>query len=143
MDGVAPDALEFTLLTAARTGEVLEARWQEVELKTRLWTIPASRTKAGREHRVPLSDRALEILRGLADARASEFVFPGLKRNRPLSSIAMQAVMRRMNVDATVHGFRSAFRDWTGESTQFPREVAEAARAHQMDDSVERAWARG
>jgi integrase len=142
--GIAPRALEFTVLTAARSGEVLGARWSEFDLEARVWTVPASRTKAGREHRVPLSPRAVEMLRGMEQMRVSEFVFPGAKGGRPLSAInTLETVLRRMKVDVTVHGFRSAFRDWAGERTTFPREVAEAALAHLVGDAVERAYRRG
>jgi integrase len=142
-EGVAPRALEFAILTAARSGEVLGARWDEFDLEARIWTVPAARMKAGREHRVPLSGRALEILREMEQNRLGEFVFPGTKLGRPLSTMAMEMVLRRMKVDATVHGFRSAFRDWAGERTSFPREVAEAALAHLVGNAVERAYRRG
>jgi integrase len=142
-EGVASYALEFAILTAARSGEVLGARWDEFNLDAALWTVPAARMKGSREHRVPLSERAVEILRQMEQARFSEFVFPGLKRNRPLSGMALEMVLRRMKVDVTVHGFRSAFRDWAGERTHFPREVAEAALAHLVGDAVERAYRRG
>lgn len=141
--GPAPAGLEFAILTAARSGEVLGARWQEIDLQARVWTVPAERMKAGREHRVPLSDRAVAILKSMHSQRVSEFVFPGMKADRPLSIMALEMVLRRMKVDATVHGFRSAFRDWTGERTAFPREVAEAALAHLVGDEVERAYRRG
>jgi integrase len=142
-EGIAPRALEFAILTAARSGEVLGARWDEVNVDTGQWIVPATRMKAGREHRVPLSARAVEILRQMEQAQFSEFVFPGLKRNRPLSGMALDRVLRRMKVDVTVHGFRSAFRDWAGERTSFPREIAEAALAHLVGDAVERAYRRG
>lgn len=143
MDAVAARALEFTILTAGRTGEVLGATWDEIDFDRKLWIVPETRMKAGREHRVPLTNRALELLKGLADVSTSEYIFPGLKRGRPLSSMAMEALLRRLKLDITVHGFRSAFRDWAGECTHFPREVAEAALAHQVGDSVERAYRRG
>ena len=142
-EGVAARALEFLILTAARSGEVLGARWDEIDLDAKLWTVPRERMKAGLEHRVPLSRRAVAILSELEATRASEFVFPGLKRGSPLSSMALEMTMRRMKADATVHGFRSTFRDWAGECTSFPREVAEAALAHLVGDSVERAYRRG
>ena len=143
MDGGAPRALEFALLTAARSGEVLGARWQEIDLEKKLWTVPASRMKGGREHRVPLSDRATEIVREMAKRRLSDFVFPGAKPGKPLSAMALEMVMRRVKAEFTVHGFRSAFRDWAGERTAFAREVAEAALSHLIGDSVERAYRRG
>jgi integrase len=99
--------------------------------------------KAGRVHRVPLSDRAVAVLKAVLATRTSEFVFPGMKADRPLSVMALEMVLRRMKVDATVHGFRSTFRDWTGERTAFPREIAEAALAHLVGDEVERAYRRG
>lgn len=142
-EGIAARALEFAILTAARSGEVFGARWDEFNLEARVWTVPATRMKAGREHRVPLSARAVEILREMQQNRLSDLVFPGVKVGRPLSVMALEMVLRRMKVDVTVHGFRSAFRDWAGERTSFPREVAEAALAHLVGDAVERAYRRG
>jgi integrase len=136
-------ALEFLTLTAARSGEVLGARWAEFDLEGKVWTIPAARMKAGREHRVPLSSRALAVLEAVAEAKTGEFVFPGQRAGKPLSGMAMEMVLRRMNVDVTVHGFRSSFRDWCGEATSFPRELAEAALAHVSGDATERAYRRG
>lgn len=141
--GAAPAALEFAILNAARSGEVLGASWNEVDLDTRVWTIPAERMKAGRAHRVPLTERGVEILKAMSQVRTSDFVFPGMRAQRPLSVMALEMVLRRMNADVTVHGFRSAFRDWAGESTAFPREIAEAALAHLVGDEVERAYRRG
>jgi integrase len=141
--GVPARALEFTILTAARSGEVLGARWDEVKFHVALWTVPAARTKGGREHRIPLSRRAIEILEEMQELRRSEFVFPGVKSCKPMSVTTMADQLRRLKVDATVHGFRSAFRDWAGERTSFPREVAEAALAHLVGDEVERAYRRG
>jgi integrase len=140
---VASRALEFLILTAARSGEVLGARWSELDLAARLWVVPAVRMKHGREHRVPLSVRAVEILREMERDRLSEFVFPGVKHQKPRSGMALDRVLQRMRADVTVHGFRSAFRDWAGERTNFPREVAEAALAHLVGDAVERAYRRG
>ena len=143
-EGVSSLALEFTILSAARSGEVLGARWEEIDREAKLWTIPASRTKAGREHRVPLTDRMLAILDTVEGIRTGDFVFPGRKRGKPLSGMMMEARLRRMKVEnATVHGFRSAFRDWAAEETSFPREVAEAALAHVVGDTTERAYRRG
>jgi integrase len=142
-EGIAPRALEFVILTAARSGEVFGARWDEFDLEARVWTVPAVRMKAGREHRVPLSERAVKILLDMQQRRLSNLVFPGVKAGRPLSVMAFEMVLRRMKVDVTVHGFRSAFRDWAGERTHFPREVAEAALAHLVGDAVERAYRRG
>jgi integrase len=143
IDGVAARALEFAVLTAARSGEVLGARWSEFDLEAKVWTVPAARMKAGREHRVPLSDRAVAIMEAMGTVRSGDFVFPGAKRGRPLSVMALAMTMRRMSVEYTVHGFRSAFRDWAGERTHFPREVAEAALAHVVGDETERAYRRG
>jgi integrase len=143
MDGVAPRALELTILTAARSGEVLGAQWAEIDVESRVWTVPAHRTKGAREHRVPLSNRALDIVSTMHVIRSSDFVFPGARPDRPLSSMALEMVLRRAQVSATVHGFRSAFRDWAGERTSFAREIAEAALAHLVGDQVERAYRRG
>jgi len=123
-------ALELCLLTAARLGEILGIRWPEIDLDRKIWTVPAHRMKAGREHRIPLSQRAVAILRRLEKTKAGEFVFPGQARNKPLSNMAMEMVLRRMKVeDATVHGFRSSFRDWAGNVSSFPREITETALA--------------
>lgn len=138
-------ALEFTILTAARSGETYLATWKEFDLKAAIWTVPKERMKAQREHRVPLSPRAVQILKELAllGTDPNAFVFPGQKKERPLSGLAMEMTLRRMKVDVTVHGFRSSFRDWCGEATEFPREVAEAALAHVVGDETERAYRRG
>ncbi|KAA2241164.1 tyrosine-type recombinase/integrase [Salinarimonas soli] len=142
-EGVASLALEFCILTAARSGEVFGARWSEIDRKAKVWTIPAERMKGGREHRVPLTDRALEILAAVETIRTSDYVFPGQRKGRPLSTMAMEMLLRRMKIEnATVHGFRSSFRDWAGESTSFPRDVAEAALAHVVGDETERAYRR-
>jgi integrase len=143
MEGIAPKALEFTILTAARSGEVLGAYWEEMDLDAKIWTVPAHRMKGAREHRVPLSDRTVEILTTMASSRTSAYVFSGAQPGRPLSNMALEMVLRRAQVDATVHGFRSAFRDWAGERTEFAREIAEAALAHLVGDQVERAYRRG
>ena len=141
---LAANALEFLILTAARSGEVLGAQWSEIDFERALWTVPAERMKAGKAHRVPLSDRAIAILRPLYEARISSFVFPGQRAGRPLSVMAMTMLMRRLKTgEYTAHGFRSAFRDWVGEETHFPREIAEAALAHTVGDAVERAYRRG
>ena len=122
---------------------MLGARWEEVDLDGKLWTVPAPRMKGGRAHRVPLSNRAVGILRTMADVQSSDFVFPGTKTAKPLSSMALAMVLRRAQADVAVHGFRSAFRDWAGERTSFAREVAEAVSAHLVGDEVERAYRRG
>jgi integrase len=143
-EALAALALEFAILTAARSGEVLGARWSEIDFAGKVWTVPAARMKAGRKHRIPLSDRALNILEKLSVAKTSEYVFPGQRAGRPLSNMSMEMVLRRMGVDgATVHGMRSAFRDWAGNETHFAREVAEAALAHVVGDKAEQAYRRG
>ncbi|KQZ92261.1 integrase [Mesorhizobium sp. Root157] len=142
-DAITARALEFLILTAARSGEVLEATWNEFDLVAGLWTVPASRMKAGKEHRVPLSVRALAIVKALHKTRHSDFVFPGYARGKPLSNMAFAMLMKRMNADSfTAHGFRSAFRDWAGDCTSFPRDVAEQALAHRVGDATERAYRR-
>ncbi|MGA7329394.1 MAG: integrase arm-type DNA-binding domain-containing protein [Rhodomicrobium sp.] len=142
-ESVAALALEFCILTAARSGEVLGARWPEIDFEAQIWTVPAGRTKAARRHRIPLPGRALVILRRLYESAVSEFVFPGLRAGQPLSGMAMEMVLRRMKLDGvTVHGFRSAFRDWAGNETHFPREIAEAALAHVVGDKAEQAYRR-
>ena len=136
--------LELLVLTAARSGEVLNATWAEFDLKAKVWTVPAGRMKAAREHRTPLSKRALEILETLGPGAPGAYILPGRKENKPLSNMAFEMVMRRMELDNyTVHGMRSAFRDWAGEETNFPREVAEAALAHVVGDAAEQAYRRG
>lgn len=145
-EAVAALALEFTILTAARTGEVLGATWAEIDRKDKVWTVPAARMKAGKEHRVPLTTRALEILDAVEKVRLDgDLVFPGPRRGKPFSNMAMSMLLkvRMKRPDITVHGFRSSFRDWAGECTSFPREVAEAALAHIVGDEVERAYRRG
>ena len=132
-------ALEFAILTAARSGEVLGARWDEINMAAKVWTIEAGRMKAGLLHRVPLSVRAMEIVERMAEIRTGDLVFPGQRRRQPLSSAAMGALV----TGATVHGFRSSFRDWAGEETSFPREIAEQALAHAAGDATERAYRRG
>jgi len=141
-EGTAARALEFTVLTAARTGEVIGARWDEFDLEEKTWTIPADRMKMQREHRVPLSPRAVELVKGMQGG-SPEFVFPGLKRGKALSNMAMlQLLVRMERADITVHGFRSSFRNWAAEQTNFPREVAEGALAHVNADRVEAAYMR-
>ncbi|MEM7776349.1 MAG: integrase arm-type DNA-binding domain-containing protein [Pseudomonadota bacterium] len=142
-DGVSARALSFLILTAARSGEVRGMRWGEIDRKAKVWTVPADRMKAGKEHRVPLSDEAIAVL-GAADER-DQLVFPTPSdANRALSDMALTSVLRKMGqTEITVHGFRSTFRDWAGETTSFPREVIEAALAHRLKDKAEAAYARG
>ncbi|MDO8401611.1 MAG: tyrosine-type recombinase/integrase [Bradyrhizobium sp.] len=136
-------ALELCILTAARSGEILGMRWSEIDFEKKIWTVPAARMKAGREHRVPLSSRAIAILHQLEKLKAGDFVFAGQTRNKPLSNMAMEMVLRRMKVEeATVHGFRSSFRDWAGNVSSFPREVVETALAHVIGDKAEQAYRR-
>ena len=140
--GVSARALEFTILSATRTGETIGAKWSEIDLESRLWTIPAERMKAGKEHRVPLSDRAIEVLSSLR--RESDFAFVGARKDKPLSNMAMLELMRGMRgKGATVHGFRSTFRDWTAEQTAYPNELCEIALAHAVSDKTEAAYRRG
>lgn len=141
-DGAAAAALEFLILTAARTGEIIGARWPEIDTANRVWTVPGERMKSGREHRVPLSGPALAVLRRVRGQ--GELIFPGAKAGRGLSDMAMLTLLGRMGRgDVTAHGFRSTFRDWAAERTNFPREVAEAALAHAIEDKVEAAYRRG
>ncbi len=146
--GIGASALEFTILTAARTGEVLGAQWGEIDLAAKIWTVPAARMKAGRVHRVPLSEPALAVLANMQKLRTVDgpdaVIFPGGRASKPLSIMAMTMVLRRMKRgDVTVHGFRSTFRDWSAEETHYPREVAEAALAHTLGNKVEAAYRRG
>jgi integrase len=142
-EGSAARALEFLILTATRTSETLLARWDEIDLAGATWTIPGERMKAGKPHRVPLSDRALGVIKTMREVRESDFMFPGLKAGRPLSNMALLAVLDRMGrAEITAHGFRSTFRDWAGEHAKEPREVAEAALAHVIKDKSEAAYAR-
>jgi integrase len=144
--GIAADALRFTILTAARTGETLGATWPEIDLERAVWTIPAGRMKAHRDHRAALSDQAIEILRRAHGLRSGDdgFVFRGQKRGAPLSNMACLAVLKRMKrCDLTTHGFRSTFKDWATEATSFPNEAVELALAHAIGDKVEAAYRRG
>jgi integrase len=136
-------AIEFLILTAARSGEVRGAHWSEVDFATRTWTIPADRMKAARTHRVPLGDRAVEILQHMSAMRTGDgFVFEGQKPERPLSDMSLTMPIRRAKLPITIHGFRSSFRDWCAEAAGAPREVAEACLAHTVRNSVEAAYAR-
>lgn len=147
-EGIAARALEFCILTAARTSEVTGATLGEIDLENALWTVPAERIKAGKEHRVPLSSRAVALVRDMRALRAEDeptpYVFPGGRRNKPLSENGMLSLLKRMDrADLTVHGFRSTFRDWAAERTNYPREVCEMALAHAVGDKVEAAYRRG
>ncbi len=147
-DAFAARALEFTILTAARSGEVYGARWSEIDWDAKVWSVPANRMKIGRAHRVPLTPETMRILEMAAKLRTDDqpdaLVFPSRQAGKPMSDMAMRMLLRRMGYDAiTVHGFRSSFRDWAGERTHFPREVAEAALAHVIGDETERAYRRG
>jgi integrase len=143
MSGVAARCLEFVILTAARTSEAIKARPDEFDLTNATWTIPAERMKAKKEHRVPLSPRALEIVREAIKLKG-EYVFPG-KRGEPISNMAMLVLLSRMKMrtTTTVHGFRSSFRDWAAERTAFPHEVCEMALAHTISNAAEAAYRRG
>jgi integrase len=141
-EGVGARALEFTILTAARTAETIGAKPAEFDVNSRIWIVPGARMKAGAEHRVPLSARALKLLDGVKSD--GEYVFPSEKPNRPLSNMAMLAVLKRMKrTDLTTHGFRSTFRDWAAETTDFPNEIVEMALAHTIGDKSEAAYRRG
>ncbi|MBL8553700.1 MAG: tyrosine-type recombinase/integrase [Phenylobacterium sp.] len=142
VEGMGARALAFAIYTAARSGEVRGATWAEIDLKAKVWTVPASRTKQGREHRVPLSDAAIELLDNVPRLADSEFVFPAAS-GKPLSDMTLSAVCKRMAVPAVPHGFRSTFRDWCGERTAFARDVAEAALGHAVGNEVEAAYRRG
>ncbi|MGE5517567.1 MAG: tyrosine-type recombinase/integrase [Bacteroidota bacterium] len=141
--GLGARALELCILTATRTGDVLGARWSEFDMDNRVWEIPGLRMKAGADHRIPLSGPALALLRKLAAIRRGDYVFPGQQATRPLSNMSMAMVLRRMKLDVTPHGFRSTFRTWIAEQTNFPHEVAEAALAHTQGDKVVAAYQRG
>lgn len=141
-EGIGARALEFVVLTAARSGEVRGATWQEVDREAGVWTVPASRMKAGKEHRVPLSPAALALLDALPRFKDVDWLFPSPRRGQ-LSDMTLTAVMRRMGLSAVPHGFRSTFRDWAAERTNFPREAAEMALAHAIGDKVEAAYRRG
>jgi integrase len=145
-EGIGARAFEFTILTAARTGETIFARWSELNLLDKIWTVPAARMKARREHRVPLCSRALAILAEMQAHRASDdaFVFPGGKLGKPLSNMAFLMLLRRMDhPDLTAHGFRATFKTWASERTSFQNEIVEAALAHVVGSKVEQAYRRG
>ena len=139
--GTSARALEFAILTAARSGEVLGAKWDEIG--DSLWTVPAVRMKGGRQHRVPLSAAAAAVLEQQRAHRTCDFIFPGVKAGCPLSKMTLALVLRRMKVDVTAHGFRSTFKDWASERTAFPGELSEMALAHSVGDKTEAAYRRG
>jgi integrase len=142
-DSLVAPALEFCILTAARSGEVLGARWSEIDFDKKVWRLPPHRMKGGREHRVPLSERGVAILRQAAKSKTGTFVFAGQRMDGPLSERAMQMALRRMKLDTvTVHGFRSSFRDWAGNETHFPRDLIESSLAHVIADKTELAYRR-
>ncbi len=141
-EGLAARALEFAILCASRSGEVRGARWDEIDFVTAIWIIPAHRMKAKKEHRVPLSTQAIKVLKSLPKKADVDLVFSS-EGGKPLSDMALTAVLRRMEVDAVPHGFRSTFRDWAGELTNHPRDIAEQALAHVLDNKVEAAYRRG
>lgn len=141
-EGTAARALELLILTATRSGEVRGATWTEIDLGAATWTIPAQRMKAGKEHRIPLSDAAVKLLSALPRIEGTDVVFPGNK-GKPLSDMTLTAVMRRMKAEAVPHGFRSTFRDWVSERTNYPPELAEMALAHTIGNKVEAAYRRG
>lgn len=145
VSGSGAAALRFVILTAARPGEAREAPWSEIDLKSKTWTVPASRMKEGREHRVPLTDDAVAILEAIRpeNPKPTDYVFPGQRAGRPLSDMSLTAVLRRLEVPVTVHGFRSTFRDWVAEETDVDGAVAEAALSHAVGDATERAYRRG
>jgi integrase len=147
---ISAQALRFLILTAARTSEVLQAKWAEVDLDNGVWTVPAERMKTRREHRVPLSDAALRVIAELPRVEGNPFLFPGTRSGAPLSNMALLQLMRGMGYgvagdrgDYVPHGFRSSFRDWSGEVSSFPRDVAEMALAHVIENKVEAAYRRG
>jgi integrase len=143
-EGIAARALEILILTATRTNEVIGATWSEFDLNEGVWAIPAERMKMRKEHRVPLSARAITLVKAQQEVTRGDYVFPGARDKKPLSNMAMLQLLERMKRDdITVHGFRSTFRDWAGETTHYPREVCEAALAHGIKDKAEAAYARG
>jgi integrase len=143
-EGVSARALEFLVLTAARPGEATNARWDEVDIEKAVWTVPGERMQAGVEHRVPLSPAAVAVLRNMETRRTSGFVFPGQRDGRPMWTDALRRLLERMgHSGVTTHGFRSSFRDWAAERTNYPGDVAEAALAHTVGNKVEAAYRRG
>jgi integrase len=142
-ESISARVLEFTILTACRTGEVIGATWDEIDQSARSWTIPASRMKAAKEHRVPLSDRAVELLKSLPREAGNPHVFIGGRKGAPLSNMAMLELMKGLRPGYVPHGFRSTFRDWAAERTNYPNHIVEKALAHVVADKVEAAYRRG
>jgi integrase len=142
--GAAKHALHLLILTATRTSEIIGARWDEIDFTTNTWTIPAARMKAGREHRIPLTRQAVAVIEGMQAFKLNDFVFPGRSGEKPMSNMSMLQLLERMKrKDITVHGFRSTFRDWAAHETNIPREIAEAALAHDVRTETEAAYQRG
>jgi integrase len=143
LESVFARALEFTILTGVRTGDVRGALWQEIDLNSKIWTIPAERMKAGAEHRVPLSTSAMAVINVMREASSEGYVFPGERPGRPISNSIMLSLLVRMGYsEITVHGFRSTFKDWASEQTTFQNEVSEMALAHKIENKVEAAYRR-
>lgn len=143
MPGMGARCLEFVMLTACRSGEARLATWDEIDVEGKVWNIPADRMKAGRAHRVPLSEPVVKLLKVLPRIEGEVLVFPGMKPNKPLSDMSLTACMRRLNLDAVPHGLRSTFRDWAAETTSYPNEVVEMALAHAVGNATEAAYRRG
>jgi integrase len=135
-------ALEFAILTATRSGETRGATWQEIDLEARVWTIPKERMKSGREHRIPLSDAAVSVLKRAGEVRLCDLVFPG-RKGRQLSDMTMTGMLRRFGTEITAHGFRATFKTWASDKTEHSREVIEASLAHVIGDRAEQAYQRG
>ncbi|WP_239442093.1 tyrosine-type recombinase/integrase [Saezia sanguinis] len=143
-EGVSARAVEFAILTVARSGEIRGALWSEIDFEEKLWIIPARRMKMDKEHRIPLCDKAMRLLNHLPRLDGCDFVFPAPRSNKALSDMSLTAVLKRMDYQGiTMHGFRSTFRDWAGETTHYPREVIEHALAHKLKDKAEAAYQRG
>lgn len=143
VDGASALALEFLILTAARSGEVLKATWHEIDEQAGTWTIPGARMKAGKAHRVPLSDAAVAVLERAKATRQNEYIFPSVRKGGPMSDMSLTMLLRRLHPGITAHGFRSSFRDWAAEQTLYPGEMAEMALAHVVGNKVEAAYRRG
>ena len=142
ISGTGPRCLEFVVLTACRSGEARLATWSEIDVRSKTWSIPGDRMKSGRPHRVPLSDEAIQLLEALPRLEGTELVFPGARKGKPLSDMTLTATMRRMDVDAVPHGFRSSFSSWCASSTAYPFEVREMALAHTVGDQTVAAYQR-